>query len=65
MNDDEQICYELGLIVGKKEYRDKIKAKIEELEKELKEYKKMEEYAMKYDSIFQIETEINILQSLL
>lgn len=35
MSDDEQIWYELGIIVGKKEYKDKIKAKIEELEKDI------------------------------
>ena len=37
MNDDERIWYELGIIIGKKEYKDKIKAKIEELEKQQKE----------------------------
>ena len=33
MSEDERIWYELGIIIGKKEYEDKIKAKIEELEK--------------------------------
>lgn len=64
MSEDERIWYELGIIIGKKEYKDKIKSIIEELEKELKEYEKMEDCNMKYDSVFQIETEINILLSL-
>lgn len=37
MNDDERIWYELGIIIGKKEYKDKIKAKIEEYKKQQKE----------------------------
>lgn len=36
MSDDEQIWYELGIIIGKKEYKDKINVKIEELKKECK-----------------------------
>ena len=38
MNDDERIWYELGIIIGKKEYKDKIKAKIEEVNIKLENY---------------------------
>ena len=58
MNDDERIWYELGIIIGKKEYKDKIKAKIE-IRKEEKENCKdsiEEKYLLR---------EIYVLQSLL
>lgn len=32
MSEDERIWYELGIIIGKKEYEDKIKAKIKEVQ---------------------------------
>ena len=54
MSEDEQIWYELGIIVGKKEYEDKIKSKIDYLSKH-------------YDSenFINFEMFIKILQSLL
>lgn len=60
MSEDERIWYELGIIIGKKEYEDKIKAKIEEIEKECKncEFRK---FLCKYCFT---EKGINILQSL-
>lgn len=57
MSDDEQIWYELGIIIGKKEYRDKIKAIIEELQEDIK-------YSANPLSIDNSKFAIKVLQSL-
>jgi hypothetical protein len=65
MNDDERIWYELGIIIGKKEYKDKIKAKIEEYDdKGMTKYLGTRSYGKTFQQVLREEIK-KVLQLLL